>query len=110
MITDAEGKVFTVTVTGFDFVQPVAVIVSVRVYEVVEAGVTDGFDEVEEKPDGELVQEYVWPAVDAAPIEIELPRQIAVLAITEAEGKVFTVTVTGFEFVQPVAVMVSVRV
>ena len=56
-ITVATGTGFTVTVTELDFVQPVAVMVSVRVYEVVDAGLTDGFEEVEEKPDGELDQE-----------------------------------------------------
>ena len=40
----------------------------------------------------------------------DAPMQIAVLAITEAAGKAFTVMVTELDFEHPVAVMVSVRV
>jgi hypothetical protein len=36
-----------------------------------------------------------------APIEIELPVQIAVLDIRAAAGKAFTVTVTELDFTQP---------
>ena len=43
-------------------------------------------------------------------MEIEAPLQILVLAMTAAAGREYIVTVTEFEFVQPVAVMVSVRV
>jgi hypothetical protein len=53
-ITAANGKAFTVMVTGFDFTQPL-LFVSVSVYVVVTVGVTVGFAEVEVNPDGELV-------------------------------------------------------
>ena len=47
------GVGLIVTVTLLLFVQPKA-FVSIRVYVVVTAGDTVGFDEVDEKPDGEL--------------------------------------------------------
>ena len=50
------------------------------------------------------------PATDAFPMERPTPLQILVLAITAAAGSEYIVTVTEFEFVHPVAVMVSVRV
>jgi len=43
----ATGNGFTVTVTELDLLQPVAVIVSVMVYVVVEVGLALGFDIVE---------------------------------------------------------------
>ena len=45
--TAAVGNGFTVTVTLLDLLQPVAVIVSVTVYVVVEVGFAVGFDTVE---------------------------------------------------------------
>ena len=74
------------------------------------AGLTDGFEEVDVNPDGLLVHEYVLPLTEVAPMAIDAPEQMAVLAIIEAAGKALTVTVTGFDFVQPVAVIVSARV
>jgi hypothetical protein len=56
-ITAAAGRAYIVTVTGFDLAQPVAVMVSVRVYEVVDAGDTAGFEEVELNPAGLLTHE-----------------------------------------------------
>ena len=51
------------------------------------------------------------PETAVAPIETAgSPRQIALFAITEAEGKGFTVIVTEFDLAQPVAVTVSVTV
>ena len=43
----AVGNGFTVTVTLLDLLQPVAVMVSVTVYVVVEVGLALGFDTVE---------------------------------------------------------------
>jgi hypothetical protein len=43
----ATGNEFTVTVTKLDLLHPVAVIVSVMVYVVVEVGLALGFDIVE---------------------------------------------------------------
>jgi hypothetical protein len=56
-IRAAAGSGFTVIVTEFDLLHPVAVIVSVRVYMVVVVGDTEGFEEVELNPEGELLQE-----------------------------------------------------
>ena len=65
---------------------------------------------MEVKPAGELIQEYVLPAAEAAPIEMLEPVQISALDITEAEGKGLTVMVTELDLLQPVAVIVSVSV
>ena len=48
----AAGNGFTVTVTLFDLVQLVAVIVSVTVYVEVTVGLTVGFAKVEVNPEG----------------------------------------------------------
>ena len=52
---DAVGKGLTVIVTEFDLTHPFE-LVSVKVYELVEVGETEGFEAVELKPDIELVQ------------------------------------------------------
>lgn len=56
-MTAAAGSAFTVMVTELDWVQPVAVMVSVRVYIVVAEGETDGSELDELNPDGELDHE-----------------------------------------------------
>ena len=76
----------------------------------VTVGLAEGLAEVEVKPAGELIQEYVLPATEAAPIEMLEPVQISVLDITDAEGKGLTVIVTEFDLLHPVAVIVSVKV
>ena len=55
--------------------------VSVSLYLVADFGDTDGFDDDDEKPEGELVHEYMLPAKKAPPIDIEEPEQMAVLEI-----------------------------
>ena len=50
------------------------------------------------------------PATEDAPIDIEEPVQIAVFAITVAEGRGLTVMVTELDLMHPVAVIVSVKV
>ena len=50
------------------------------------------------------------PLTAAAPIESDFPLQIEALEATAAAGNGLTVTVTEFEFVQPVEVIFSVRV
>jgi hypothetical protein len=77
---------------------------------VVTRGVTVGFAEVEVNPAGTEVQLYVFPATGAEPICVLAFRQMALLAPAAAAGKGLTVTTTLLLFVQPVAVMVSVRV
>ena len=52
----AAGKGLTVTTTLLLFLQPVAVMVSVKVYVVVTGGETIGFAMVEVKPPGTEVQ------------------------------------------------------
>ena len=66
---DAVGLALTDTMALLLFLQPVAVIVSVKVYVVVAVGLTDGFADVEVYPLGLETQLYVWPVTDAAPIE-----------------------------------------
>ena len=53
---DADGNELTVTVTELEFTHPLE-FVSVRVYDVVEVGLTDGLDDVELNPAGLLVHE-----------------------------------------------------
>lgn len=105
-----DGKAFTVTVTLFDLVQPVAVIVSVNVYVVVTVGETDGLETEEVKPAGLEVQLYVLPVNAAAPTVIELPLQSAALLPAFAAGNGLTVMTTVLLLIQPVAVTVSVSV
>ena len=50
------------------------------------------------------------PATAVAPMEMEAPMHILALAATAAAGRGFTLIVTEFDFVQPVAVVISVRV
>ena len=55
-ITWAAGNGLTVMVTELDFTQPLE-FVSVKVYELVELGETEGFETVELYPDTELAHE-----------------------------------------------------
>ena len=77
---------------------------------VVVVGLTEGLLAVELKPDGLDDHEYVCPTVDAAPMVALPPLHIAVLLPALAVGIGFTVTVTELDLVQPVAVIVSVKV
>ena len=52
----APGKGFTVTITLFDLVHVVAVMVSVTVYVVVTVGLTVGLAKVEVNPEGSELQ------------------------------------------------------
>ena len=83
--------------------------VSVNLYFVVDFGETEGFEEVDEKPEGELVHEYELRTTEFAPIEIVAPEQMAVFGIKAPDGRVFTVMVTESDFAQPFE-LVSVRV
>lgn len=53
---------------------------------VAETGLTDGLDDVDVKPVGKLVHEYLYCATAGPPIEMD-PEQIAVLGIIETEGE-----------------------
>jgi hypothetical protein len=106
----AAGNGFTVTVTLLLLVQPVAVMVSVTSYVVVTVGETVGLARVEVNPAGLELQLYVLPETAVAPILALAFRQIVLLLPAAATGNGFTVTVTLFEFVHPVAVMVSTTV
>ena len=75
---------------------------------VVPEGLTVGFEVVELKPEGELLQEYVSPVTDDAPIESDPPEQMAVLGKTLAAGAGLTVILTLLVSPQPLAV-VSMR-
>ena len=63
-------------------------------------GDTDGLASVEVNPAGLLVQAYVLPATEVAPILIEEPVQIGLLAIVAAAGSGLTVIDTVFDFTQ----------
>lgn len=91
-------------------IQPVAVMVSVRLYVVVTVGDTLGFEALDVKPAGDEVQLYVSPVTAAAPMLVELPVQMACALPALATGSGFTVTVMLLEAEQPVALMVSVSV
>ena len=56
------------------------------------------------------VQVYVLPTTLAAPIDADDPLQIVCAEPAAAIGKGLTVTVTLFDLLQPVAVIVSVTV
>ena len=76
----------------------------------VTVGVTVGLANVEANPTGLETQLYVFPETAASPILVLFPKQIALSPPVVAVGNGFTVTVRLFLLVQPVAVMVSVRV
>ena len=77
---------------------------------VVTIGATVGLADVEVHPAGLDTQLYVFPETAAAPMLVLLPKQIALTPPVVAVGNGFTVTVRLLLFMQPVAVMVSVRV
>ncbi len=106
----AKGRGLTVTITLLVLSQPVAVIVSVKVYVVVIVGLTMGFDKIEVKPSGLLIQLYVLLSITSEPISVELPVQIALAVPALAKGRGLTVTITLLVLLQPVAVIVSVKV
>jgi len=68
--------------------------VSVKVYELVEVGDTEGFATVELKPGTVLIQAYLLPVTFVLPMETVEPIQMAVFGITEAAGKALIVIVT----------------
>ena len=76
----------------------------------VVVGLTLGLETVEVKPDGLDVHAYVFPTTEEAPMDVLALLQIEALLPALADGNEFTVTVTLFELVHPVAVMVSVNV
>ena len=105
-----EGIGFTVTTTVLEFVQLVAVIVSTKVYVVVTVGLTLGLLDVEVNPEGDEVHAYVFPLTALAPMVVEVPLQIDLAEPALALGNGLTVTVTVFDLLQPVAVIVSTKV
>ena len=109
-MTAAAGSGFTVTVTLFDLTQPVAAMVSLRVYVVLPVGETVALETLEVNPEGFEVQLYVLPATAAAPIVVELPLQTDVLEPVAAAGSGFTATGSVLELLQPVDVIVCVSV
>ena len=64
---------------------------------------------MEVNPLGLLVQLYVFPTMDFAPMLVELPLQIELAEPVEADGNGFTVIFTLSVLLQPVAVIVSVN-
>jgi hypothetical protein len=85
-IVAAAGKGLIVMVTELDLMHPFE-LVSVTVYVVVTVGLTEGFAAVDVNPTGLLIQEYVLPATAVAPMLMDEPVQILVLAMVAAAGK-----------------------
>jgi hypothetical protein len=52
----------------------------------------------------------VLPTTDAAPMDIATPEQLLVFAMVAAAGNGFTLMITEFDLIHPVAVIVSVTV
>ena len=77
---------------------------------VVTSGVTVGLANAETNPAGLETQLYVLPETAVAPMLVLLPKQIALSLPVDAVGNGFTVTIMLLLLVQPVAVMVSVKV
>ena len=98
-----DGIGLTVTLTESVFEQPVEVFVSVNLYSVVTVGLTDGFALLEVYPLGLLVQLYVRPATDAAPMEVEEPLHTDVAEAIPTVGAAFIVIVCVVESLQPFA-------
>ena len=65
------------------------------------AGFTTGFEYVEEKPNGELVQAYELPGTAAPPMDIDFPGQMAVSEMTAAAGSALTLMVTALDLTHP---------
>ena len=106
----ADGRGLIVTVTEFDLLHPVAIIVSVNTYVVVTVGFARGLETIEELNPVDGDHEYELPATDSAPMVVPVPRQMETLLPASAAGSGATVTVTVFDLVQPVPVIVSVSV
>src|SRR6185312_2548489 len=105
---EATGKLLTVTVTLLAFTQPLE-LVSVTVYVVVEVGLAVGLEVVVPDKPVDGVHAYVLPPTALAPIDVDEPVQIVALEPADATGRLLTVTVTLFEFTQPLE-LVSVTV
>lgn len=91
------GKGITVTITEFEFWQPVAIIVSVKVDVVVTNGLAIGLAIVVELRPVAGVHIYVCPEIAAAPI-VTLPLwlfELHMIASSQASalGKGLTVTI-----------------
>ena len=79
--------IFTLSV----LLQPVDVIVSVRIYIVVTVGLTLGLLLVLVKPEGLLIQLYVCPLVEEPPMLVAVPLHTVDALPTVADGKGLTV-------------------
>jgi hypothetical protein len=104
----AVGNGLTVITTVSLLIHPVDVFVTVRKYEVVAFGLTEGLAVVFVNPLGEEVHEYVFPITEVAPIEVEVPLQIVLSPPALAVGNGFTVITTVSLFIHPVEVLVTV--
>ena len=107
----ASGNGFTLTVTLFEFLQPVRIMVSSTVYVVVTVGLTVGLARVEVNPAGNDVQLKAFILPFRGALRVVLPfKQIALSAPAMAAGNGFTVTVTLWVLWHPVLMMVSTTV
>jgi len=85
----------TFTYTWFVSEQPVAVSVSVKVYNVAAVGWAVGLDKLLADSPIDGLQEYVLPACEAAPIAPATPAQKSTSAPALSAGKGFTITGNG---------------
>ena len=77
---------------------------------VVAVGFAVGFETIVELNPADGLQEYVLPTTDPPPIVVLPPLQIIASLPAFATGNGFTLTVTVFDLLQPVDVIVSVSV
>ena len=68
-----------------------------------EVGFTEGFDNVELNPDGLLVQLYLLPETEAAPMLMAEPAHTVAFEIVLAVGRGFTLIVTEPVWLHPLA-------
>ena len=76
----------------------------------VAEGLAVGFGSTVEFNPADGLQEYVLPITDPPPIVVLPPKQMTLSFPAFAAGNGFTLTVTIFDLLQPVKVMVSVSV
>lgn len=76
---------------------------------VVPFGLTVGFEMLEVKPKGELVQAYVLPETEDEPMLVATPAQVVDVEPAETVGRELTLMVTELEFTHPLE-LVSVNV
>ena len=99
--TLAKGRAFTVIFALLFLEHPLAVVVSVKLYVIVEDGATLILELEEVNPLGVDVQLYVFPLTELAPSVMLSPLQMDVALPIVAEGVEFIVMLMDDESLQP---------